>query len=141
MSVLEMVKAKVKELADPDGPASELLHTAKSSLAHGLDGAGKFVDEKTGGKYASTIHNGVGKAKEFLGEQQKDAEGSAKDQGASASPDAGGAAKPSGIAVEGSAPQPPGSPEPSQTPGPSQPPESPESPESPKSGEPPQPQP
>jgi hypothetical protein len=70
MDVLEMVRTKVKELTDPDGPANEMLHSAKSAVAHGLDGAGRFVDEKTHGKYSSTITSGVGKAKEFLREQE-----------------------------------------------------------------------
>jgi len=74
MDVLEMVRAKVKELTDPDGPASEMLHSAKSAVAHGLDGAGRFVDEKTHGKHSEMITNGVGKAKEFLGEQKDETE-------------------------------------------------------------------
>ena len=70
MSVLEMVRSKVKELTDPNGPANGLLHSAKSAVAQGLDGASKFVDEKTNGKYSSQINTGVHKAKEFLGEEQ-----------------------------------------------------------------------
>lgn len=93
MSVLDMVKSKVKEYTDPngpgadmlnsakkkvkdytapDGPGAEKLSSAKTAVSHGLDGAGKFVDEKTNGKYSDTIHSGVGKAKGFLGDKQKD---------------------------------------------------------------------
>ena len=93
MSVLDMVKSKVKEYTDPngpgadmlnsakkkvkeytapDGPGAEKLNSAKTAVAHGLDGAGKFVDEKTNGKYSDTIHTGVGKAKGFLGDKPKD---------------------------------------------------------------------
>jgi hypothetical protein len=94
MSVLEMVRTKVKELTDPNGPASGMLNSAKSAVAHGLDGASKFVDEKTNGKYSETIHNGVGKAKEFLGEQSKE-------DGGEEAPADGGA---DGSAAEGTAP-------------------------------------
>jgi hypothetical protein len=97
MSVLEMVRTKVKELTDPNGPAGDLLNSAKTAMAHGLDGASKFVDEKTGGKYSSTIHTGVGKAKVFLGEQPKD--GAA--EGEAAGPAPGDAA------TDASAPKPP----------------------------------
>jgi hypothetical protein len=68
MSVLENMKSKVKEFTEPDGPGAEMLSSAKTSLAHGLDGASRFVDEKTNRKYSDTIHSGVGKAKEFLGD-------------------------------------------------------------------------
>lgn len=74
MSVLEMVRTKVKELTDPNGPANGLLQSAKSAVSHGLDGASKFVDEKTNGKYTSQINTGVHKAKEFLGEDKGEAE-------------------------------------------------------------------
>ncbi|HEX4786884.1 MAG TPA: antitoxin [Actinospica sp.] len=149
MSVLEMVKTKVKELTDPDGPANELLHTAKSSIAHGLDGAGKFVDEKTGGKYSSMIHNSVGKAKEFLGEQPKNAAGDSASAPADSPPENAAATAVEGAAPAGDAaaggpapasdttPQPP---EPPQSPASSESPASAESPKSSESGEPPQPQ-
>ena len=103
MSVLDMVKSKVKEYTDPngpgadmlnsakkkvkdytapDGPGAEKLSSAKTATAHGLDGAGKFVDEKTNGKYSDTIHSGVGKAKGFLGDKPKDeSAGSPEGQG------------------------------------------------------------
>lgn len=72
MNVLDSVKGKMRELTDRandlSGPAGEKLGSAKTAVAHGLDGAGKFVDEKTGGKYASTIHSSVGKAKGLLGQ-------------------------------------------------------------------------
>ena len=77
MSVLESMKSKVKEFTEPNGPGAEMLSSAKSSLVHGLDGASKFVDEKTNRKYSGTIHSGVGKAKEFLGEK-KPQDGSAE---------------------------------------------------------------
>jgi hypothetical protein len=70
MSVLENMKSKVKEFTEPNGPGAEMLSSAKTSLAHGLDGASRFVDEKTNRKYTDTIHSGVGKAKEFLGENK-----------------------------------------------------------------------
>ena len=70
MSVLENMKSKVKEFTEPNGPGAEMLSSAKTTLAHGLDGASKFVDEKTNRKYSDTIHTGVGKAKEFLGEKK-----------------------------------------------------------------------
>lgn len=70
MSVLESMKSKVKEFTEPNGPGAEMLSSAKTSLVHGLDGASKFVDEKTNRKYSGTIHSGVGKAKEFLGEKK-----------------------------------------------------------------------
>lgn len=69
MSVLDTMKSKVKEYTDPDGPGAELLHSAKGKLSHGIDGASKFVDEKTNGKYSDTIHTSVGKAKGFLGDK------------------------------------------------------------------------
>ena len=77
MSVLENMKSKVKEFTEPNGPGAEMLSSAKTTLAHGLDGASKFVDEKTNRKYSDTIHTGVGKAKEFLGEK-KPQDGSAE---------------------------------------------------------------
>jgi MT0933-like antitoxin protein len=70
MSVLENMKSKVKEFTEPDGPGAEMLSSAKTTLVHGLDGASRFVDEKTNRKYSDTIHSGVGKAKEFLGEKK-----------------------------------------------------------------------
>lgn len=92
MSVLETVRSKVKELTDPNGPASGLLSSAKTAMVHGLDGAGKFVDEKTHGKYASQISTGVGKAKEFLGDEAKKGEagtGTADAAGTGTTPSAG----------------------------------------------------
>ncbi|WP_051451713.1 antitoxin [Actinospica robiniae] len=72
MNVLDSVKGKMRELTDRandlSGPANEKLDSAKSAVASGLGSAGKYVDEKTGGKYASTIHSSVGKAKGFLGQ-------------------------------------------------------------------------
>ncbi|MBR7839634.1 antitoxin, partial [Actinospica durhamensis] len=76
MNVLDTAKEKARELADKatdkasdlSGPAGDALNSAKTAVAHGLDGASKFVDEKTGGKYASAIHTGVDKAKGFLGQ-------------------------------------------------------------------------
>jgi len=72
MNVLDSAKEKMRGLTDRagdlSGPAGEKVNSAKSAVAHGLDGAGKFVDEKTGGKYASRIHSSVGKAKNLLGQ-------------------------------------------------------------------------
>jgi hypothetical protein len=108
MSVLDMVKSKVKEYTDPngpgadmlnsakkkvkdytapDGPGAEKLNSAKTAVSHGLDGAGKFVDEKTNGKYSDTIHNGVGKARQFLGDKPKDESAHSPDAGADAPQD------------------------------------------------------
>jgi hypothetical protein len=113
MSVLEMVKTKVKELTDKSsGPAGDLLNSAKSAVAHGLDGASKFVDDKTNHKYSSTIHTGVDKAKHLLGEDaaeqdDKDSAPSAESSepagpsepaGSAGSADSQGSAKPSGSA-------------------------------------------
>lgn len=120
MSVLEMVKTKVKELTDPNGPANGLLHSAKGVVAHGLDGASKFVDEKTNGKYSSAINTGVGKAKEFLGEQDesKDAPSAAGDAAAAE----GDAPKPSASdTTPKSEPAIPPKPEPSTPPKPQDP--------------------
>jgi MT0933-like antitoxin protein len=84
MNILDTAKGKMRELADKandlSGPAGEKLNSAKSAVAHGLDGAGKFVDEKTGGKYASKIHNGVGKAKDLLGHGDNQQATGQKDQ-------------------------------------------------------------
>lgn len=75
MSVLDTVKGKMKDLAgkanDLSGPAGDKLDSAKTKAAHGLEGAGSFVDKKTGGKYASRIHSGVDKAKGVLGKGDK----------------------------------------------------------------------
>lgn len=77
MNVLDSAKEKMRGLTDKasdkandlSGPAGEKLNSAKGAVAQGLDGAGKFVDEKTGGKYASKINSGVGKAKGILGKK------------------------------------------------------------------------
>lgn len=103
MSVLENMKSKVKEFTEPDGPGAEMLSSAKTSLAHGLDGASRFVDEKTNRKYSDTIHSGVGKAKEFLGEKKPQGEGSAeaspgKPPEASSGVSSDGSAEPKGSA-------------------------------------------
>ena len=75
MNLLDSAKGKMRELTDRandlSGPAGEKLDSAKSAVASGLGTAGKYVDEKTGGKYASTIHTSVGKAKDFLGQNEK----------------------------------------------------------------------
>lgn len=68
MDVLEMVRTKVKEISDKAGPPSEMLNSAKSAIVHGLDGASKFVNDKTHGKYSSAINTSVGKAKDLLGQ-------------------------------------------------------------------------
>jgi hypothetical protein len=70
MSVLEHMKSKVKEFTEPDGPGADMLNSAKSALSHGIDGASKFIDEKTNGKYSDHINTGVGKAKEFLADKK-----------------------------------------------------------------------
>lgn len=127
MSVLEMVRSKVKELTDPNGPANGLLQSAKSAVSHGLDGASKFVDEKTNGKYTSQINTGVHKAKEFLGEDKGEGEDEKQ------APDAASAEATSGEATsaEGSAGTKPAAP---QTPETAQP----QPPKPPESNEPPQ---
>ena len=83
-----MVKTKVKELTDKDGPAGDLLNSAKSAVAHGLDGASRFVDDKTNHKYSDTIHTGVEKAKHLLGEDeaQQGGEDSAEPSGSAEAP-------------------------------------------------------
>ena len=99
-----MVKTKVKELTDKSsGPAGDLLNSAKSAVVHGLDGASKFVDDKTNHKYSSTIHTGVDKAKHLLGEDTaeqdaRDSASSAESSEPSGSADGTDSAKPSGSA-------------------------------------------
>lgn len=99
-----MVKTKVKELSDKSsGPAGDLLNSAKSAVVHGLDGASKFVDDKTNHKYSSTIHTGVDKAKHLLGEDAaeqdgKDSASTAESSEPSGSADGQDSAKPSGSA-------------------------------------------
>ena len=63
MSMFDNIKDKVQGLVDEHGDKAGV----------GLDKAGDFVDEKTGGKYASTIHGGVGKAKGLLGHGERQA--------------------------------------------------------------------
>ena len=101
-----MVKTKVKELTDKSGPAGDLLNSAKSAVVHGLDGASKFVDDKTNHKYSDTIHTGVEKAKHLLGEDgaQQDGEdstaaaGSSEPSAPAGSADGKDSAEPSGSA-------------------------------------------
>lgn len=70
MNILDTAKGKMRDLTDKandlSGPAGEKLDSAKTAVAKGVDGTGKFVDEKTGGKYASTIHSSVGKVRRLL---------------------------------------------------------------------------
>jgi len=107
-----MVKTKVKELTDKSGPAGDLLNSAKSAVVHGLDGASKFVDDKTNHKYSSTIHTGVDKAKHLLGEDdaaEQDGKDSATPSGSSAAP--GSAEAPgSGESAESAEPSKPSKP-------------------------------
>lgn len=137
MSVLEMVRTKVKELTDPNGPANGLLQSAKSAVSHGLDGASKFVDEKTNGKYTSQINTGVHKAKEFLGEDKGEGQAQGEDRGeghdGQKPADAASAeAKPAGTtSAEGSAEAKPAEAQSPETP-------QPQTPKPPESNEPPQ---
>jgi len=65
---------KAKKLNDPNGPHAEMVNSAKTKLAkcrdgvaQCIDGAGRFVDEQTGGKYTDNITSGVGIAKNLIG--------------------------------------------------------------------------
>lgn len=75
MNVLDSAKEKMRELTgkanEKSGPAGEKLDSAKTSVARGLKGANKYVDEKTGGKYSSTVHTTVDKAKGLFAKDGK----------------------------------------------------------------------
>lgn len=64
---------KARQYTDPNGPHAEMVASAKSKfaqcrngVANCIDGAGRFVDEQTGGKYSDKINLGLDKAKTFL---------------------------------------------------------------------------
>src|ERR1700761_4428713 len=64
---------KAKQYADPNGPDAELVNSAKAKIDQCpdgfnrcIDGAGKFVNEQTGGKYADKVNLTVDKAKGLL---------------------------------------------------------------------------
>ena len=68
------VARKARQYADPNGPHADMVNSAKAKVgqcrdgvAHCIDGAGKFADEQTGGKYTDKITSGVGIAKNLLG--------------------------------------------------------------------------
>ena len=63
MGVLDSIRNKVSELLDGHG----------DKLADGLDKAGTFADEETGGTFGDQIEGGVQKAKDAVeGLQNKD---------------------------------------------------------------------
>jgi len=63
MSILDSIKDKVSGLLDGHG----------DKVADGLDKAGTFADDKTGGKFGEQIEGGVQKAKDAVeGLQSKD---------------------------------------------------------------------
>lgn len=73
---------KAKKYADPNGPHADVVNSAKTKIAQCrngmarcIDGAGQFVDEQTGGKYADKINSGVGKAKDLLADDSQDGTG------------------------------------------------------------------
>jgi hypothetical protein len=83
---------KAKKFADPNGPHADLVDSAKTKfgqcrdgVAQCLNGAGKFIDEQTDGKYSETINSGVGKATNLIGADSSD---SADKAGPEASPGA-----------------------------------------------------
>jgi hypothetical protein len=56
MSMFDNIKDKAEDLVDSQG----------DKVGEGLDKAGEFADEKTGGKYGDQIDQGVDKAKDGL---------------------------------------------------------------------------
>jgi hypothetical protein len=56
MSMFDNIKDKASDLVDDHG----------DKVAEGLDKAGDFADEKTGGKYSDQIDGGVDQAKDRL---------------------------------------------------------------------------
>ena len=56
MSFLDKAKAKLTEAVDDHG----------DKIADGIDKAGEFVNEKTGGKHADKIDQATGKARDAL---------------------------------------------------------------------------
>jgi hypothetical protein len=87
---------KAKKLNDPNGPHAEAVNSAKAKLAQCrdgvaqcLDGAGRFADEQTGGKYSDNIRSGVDKAKNLIGNTPSDeaAQDAASDPGSPEHPE------------------------------------------------------
>ena len=63
MSIFDKFKGKAEDLKEK---ATELVDEHGDQVGGGLDKAGDFVDEKTGGKYGDKIDQGVDKAKDGL---------------------------------------------------------------------------
>ncbi len=56
MSFLDKARARITEVVDQHG----------DKIAEGIDKAGAFANERTGGKHADTIEKATGKARDAL---------------------------------------------------------------------------
>lgn len=87
MSFLDKAKAKLTDAVDQHG----------DKIAEGIDRAGKFANEKTGGKHADKIDQATGKARDALdnldGKNDDIGPGSAKTHGDPLGPESTGPTK------------------------------------------------
>ncbi len=100
MGILIAVKGaeyarKAKKYADPNGPHADVVDSAKTKLgqcrdgvAQCINGAGKFIDEQTDGKYSEKIDSSVGRAKNLIGADSSDSAEKAGPEAPSGAPHA-----------------------------------------------------